>query len=96
MLRQKPGDRFDVLRRCSGKQNPGPLSHPPKIFVIIEEYNNDLRMKFRTEMIDHDRPRVCLGTFISLNAGFGCRRATLRQFLAGPDVGDLPLAGYQR
>jgi hypothetical protein len=24
--------------------------------VIIEEYNNDLGMKFRIEMIDHDRP----------------------------------------
>jgi hypothetical protein len=78
MLRQKPGDRFDVLRRGIRKQNPGPLGHPPKIFVIIEEYNNDLRMKFRTEMIGHDRPRVCSRTFSSLNAGFGCRKATPR------------------
>jgi hypothetical protein len=57
MLRQKPGDRFDVLRRCVRKQNPDPLGHRPKIFVIIEEYNNDLRLKFRIEMIDHDCPR---------------------------------------
>jgi hypothetical protein len=55
--------------------------------MIIEEYNNNVRMKFRTDMIDHDRPRVWMGgRFISLNAGFGCRRATLREFLAGPDV----------
>ena len=76
----------NVLRRCIRKQNPGPLGHPPKIFMIIEEYNNDLRMKFRTEMIDHAHPRVCWGTFISLIAGVGCKRATLREFFAGPDV----------
>ena len=86
MLRQKPGDRFDVLRRCIGKQNPGPLGHRSKILVIIEEYNNDLRMKFRTEMIDHDRPRVSLEEVYPSNAGFGCKGATLREFLAGPDV----------
>jgi hypothetical protein len=86
VLRQKPSDRFDVLCRCTRKQNPGSLGHPPKIFVIIEEYDNDLRMKFRTEMIGHDRPRVCLRTFIPLNAGFGCRRATPREFLVGPGV----------
>ena len=58
MLRQKPSDRFDVLRRCIRKQNPDPLGHPPKIFVIIEENDNDLRVKFRTEMIGHDRPKL--------------------------------------
>ena len=61
MLRQKPSDRFDVLRRCIRKQNPGPLGHRSKILVIIEEYNNDLRVKFRTEMIGHDRPRLVGG-----------------------------------
>jgi hypothetical protein len=43
-------------------------------------------MKFRTEMIGHDRPRVCRATFIPSNARFGCRRATLEEFLAGADV----------
>jgi hypothetical protein len=65
MLRQKPSDRFDVLRRCVREQNSGPLGHPPKIFVIIEEYENDLRMEFRTDMIDHDRPRVWMGGRLS-------------------------------
>jgi hypothetical protein len=61
MLRQKPSDRFDVLRRCIRKENPDLLDHPPNIFVIIEEYNNDLRVKFRAERIDHDRPRFVGG-----------------------------------
>jgi hypothetical protein len=70
--RQIPANSFDVLRRCAREQNSDPLRHFAQIAVLVGQYDNDLGVEFRTDLIGHFRtPRFpaevyCLGCHIWL------------------------------
>jgi hypothetical protein len=53
--RQILANSFDVFHRCIRKEEPDPVRHLAVILVLIGQYDNDLGVKFRTDLIGHFR-----------------------------------------
>ncbi len=53
--RQIFANSFDVFCRCVRKEEPDPIRHLEVILVLIRQYDNDLGVKFRTDLIGHFR-----------------------------------------
>jgi hypothetical protein len=51
--RQVPANRFDVLRRRTREQDSNPVRHLAVILAIIEQYDDDLGVKFGADLIGH-------------------------------------------
>jgi hypothetical protein len=53
LFREMATDRFQVFGRIAGQQNAGPLANLSEAPEFVEEFQNYLGMKRRTELIGH-------------------------------------------
>jgi cold shock protein len=46
-------NRFDVLRRCIREKDSDPIRHFAEVLVLVEQYDNDLGVELRTDLVTH-------------------------------------------